>query len=42
VEQVLGDVPQSERCRCREDRPRDQQPKGSNGWLQWLREIIRK
>jgi hypothetical protein len=41
VEQVLGDVPQSERCRCREDRPQDQRPKGSDGWLSRIRETLR-
>jgi hypothetical protein len=42
VEQVLGDVPRVERCRCREDKPRDQRPQGSGGRLSWLRAIIRR
>jgi len=29
VEQVLGDVPRAERCRCREEQPKE--PTGSTG-----------
>jgi hypothetical protein len=43
VEQVLGDVPMANRCRCREEQAKDPDPKdpgsaasGPRGWLKGL------
>lgn len=37
VEQVLGNVPRDQRCRCRESAgPGDKQGGGSPGWLRGL------
>lgn len=37
VEQVLGNVPPAQRCRCREERPKDPAATaGPRGWLKTL------
>jgi hypothetical protein len=44
VEQVLGDVPKAERCRCREAKPRttDTKPQAPTGSRSWLAGLLRK
>lgn len=41
VEDVLGDVPQADRCRCREKAARDPQD-GPRERKPWLRGLLRK
>jgi hypothetical protein len=37
IEQVLGDVPAANRCRCREERARNTGAAPASGPLAWLR-----
>lgn len=40
VEQVLGDVPKSERCQCREQSAAPRQPASSSGQRSWLGRLL--
>jgi hypothetical protein len=43
VEQVLGDVPQAQRCRCREERASDAaQPAPNGGFRDLIRSLFGK
>jgi hypothetical protein len=41
VEQVLGDVPPADRCRCREEAPKSAEPSPGQG-RSWLRRLVGK
>jgi hypothetical protein len=41
IEQVLGNVPPAERCRCREERSQEAKPEESRP-QSWLRALLRK
>lgn len=42
VDQVLGSVPRAERCRCREERPKEARPEGLTKPRSWLRDLLEK
>lgn len=42
VEQVLGDVPIANRCRCREERAKNPGSATASGPLAWLRGLLGK
>jgi hypothetical protein len=42
VEQVLGNVPIANRCRCREERAKNPGPAATSGPLAWLRGLMGK
>jgi len=42
VEQVLGHVPQSQRCRCREERAAKAEPSQASQPRSWLRALLGK
>ena len=42
VEQVLGNVPSAERCRCREERAQGQKPAEASRPQSWLRSLLRR
>jgi len=42
VEQVLGDVPKADRCRCREAKAQDARPDATSGPRSWLAGLLRK
>lgn len=42
VEQVLGNVPAADRCRCREERARDQERTDASRPQSWLRSLFRR
>ena len=41
VEQVLGNVPPAQRCRCREDKPKDASDTAPGGLRSRLRALLR-
>jgi len=42
VEQVLGNVPPTQRCQCRAERPKDSGPPTPSGALGWLKARLGK
>jgi hypothetical protein len=42
VEQVLGNVPPAERCRCREERAKNPGATASGGPRGWLKTLLGK
>jgi hypothetical protein len=42
AEQVLGNVPAAERCRCREERAKNQRPADARRPQSWLRSLLRR
>jgi len=42
IEQVLGNVPPAERCRCREERAKMAGSASASGPLAWLRGLLGK
>lgn len=42
VEQVLGDVPKADRCRCREAKAKDATPQTPSGPRSWLAGLLPK
>ena len=43
VEQVLGNVPPAERCRCREEKAKEAKPEGAQTQPRsWLRDLLGK
>ena len=42
IEQVLGDVPIANRCRCREERAKNPGPGTGSGPMAWLRGLLGK
>jgi hypothetical protein len=42
VEQVLGDVPPADRCRCREEKAKGDKAAAGQGERSWLRALLGK
>jgi hypothetical protein len=42
IEQVLGDVPPADRCRCRETRDENRSEPAATGTRSWLRSLLGK
>ncbi len=42
IEQVLGNVPPADRCRCREVKPKDADPVHRTERRSWLRDLFGK
>ena len=42
IEQVLGDVPPAQRCRCREEAAKNPDAPGASGPRSWLRGLLGK
>ena len=42
VEQVLGNVPRAERCRCREQKAKEAKPERRTEPRSWLRDLLEK
>jgi hypothetical protein len=42
IEQVLGDVPQADRCHCRETKPKKDKAEASDQKSSWLRSLFAK
>jgi len=42
VEQVLGNVPPAQRCRCREERAKNAGPAAPGGPRGWLKTVVGK
>jgi hypothetical protein len=42
VEQVLGNVPPADRCRCRETKAKDAEPRLKDERRSWLRDLLSK
>jgi hypothetical protein len=42
IEQVLGDVPKADRCRCRDTKAKDTKPDAPSGRRSWLSSLLGK